>query len=112
MLIRYASAAEGEHKSRGGSSIGFVAGPIGVGVPLESYWHRSLVENAAVHCAAHVSKYSLSAIQVNIPRCLHELAKETDRIAEIGSSDREVDETPDELPILSRLTRFGAGVRI
>ena len=53
-----------------------------------------------------------SAMQVNITRCLHELAKETDRIAEIGSSDREIDETPDELPILSRLTRFGAEVRI
>ena len=37
-----------------------------------------------------------SAMQVNITRCLHELAKETDRIAEIGSSDREVDDVGDE----------------
>ena len=24
-------------------------------VPLESYWHHGLVENAAIQCAAHVS---------------------------------------------------------
>ena len=39
-------------------------------------------------------------------------AKETDRITEIGWSDSEVDETPDQLPILSRVTSFGAEVRI
>ena len=38
----------------GRSSIGFVAGPIGICVPLESYWHRGLVDNVAIHCAAHV----------------------------------------------------------
>ena len=49
---------------------------------------------------------------MNITRCLHELAKETDRIAEIGSSDREVDESLDQLKILGRLTRGGTRVRI
>ena len=51
----YCSDAEGENKYGGLSSIGFVAGPIGICVPLESNWHRSLVENAAIHCATHVS---------------------------------------------------------
>ena len=51
----YRSAAEGENKSGGRSSIGFLAGPIGVCVSLESYWHRGLVEDATIHCVAHVS---------------------------------------------------------
>ena len=49
---------------------------------------------------------------MNVTRCLHELAKETDRIIEVGSSDREIDEAPNQLSILSRLTRCGAGDRI
>ena len=52
---RYGSAAEGDNNSGGRSSIGFVAGLVRVYVPLESYWHRGLVEDAAIHCAAHVS---------------------------------------------------------
>ena len=37
--------------------------------------------------------------------CLHELPQEYDRIAQVGSHDNYVDETPDDLPILHRLTR-------
>ena len=43
---------------------------------------------------------------------LHELAKETDQITEVGSSDREIDEASNKLSILSRLTLYGAGVVI
>ena len=49
---------------------------------------------------------------MNVTRCLHELAKETDRITEVGSSDREIDEASDQLMIVSRLTCCGARVGI
>ena len=35
---RYGSAAEGEHESRCGSSVGFGTDPIDIGVPFESNW--------------------------------------------------------------------------
>ena len=74
----YCSATEGENKSGGQSSIGFVASLVGICVPLKSNWHCRLVENSTIHCAADVSQYSISAIQVNV-----------------GSSDHEIDEAPD-----------------
>ena len=43
---------------------------------------------------------------------LHELAKETDRIVKVGSSDREIDKAPDQLSILSRCRLFHAKVSI
>ena len=49
---------------------------------------------------------------MNVLWILHELAKEIDRIAEVGSSDRKIDEASDQLSILSRLTLCGAGVGI
>ena len=49
---------------------------------------------------------------MNITQCLLKLTKETGQIAEIGSSDREVDEAPDQLSILSWLTLCVARVGI
>ena len=46
---------------------------------------------------------------MNVSWSSHELAKETDRIAEVESSDRKIDEAPDQLLIRSRLTLCGAG---
>ena len=51
----YSSVAKGEKKSVDRSSIGFVIGPIGICVPLESTGHHRLVENSTIRCAAHVS---------------------------------------------------------
>ena len=43
---------------------------------------------------------------------LHELAKEADRIVEVGSSDREVDKTTNKLSIVCQLTLSDTGVGI
>ena len=49
---------------------------------------------------------------MNISWSLHELTKEVDRIAEVGSSDCEVDKTTNKLSNVCRLTLYGARVGI
>ena len=49
---------------------------------------------------------------MNISWTLHELAKDADRIVEVGSSDREVDETTNQLSIVCRLTICSARASI
>ena len=46
-----------------------------------------LVDDAVIHRGTDIPEYPLSAIEVKIPWLLHELAKEADRVAEVGSRD-------------------------
>ena len=45
---------------------------------------------------------------MNVRRCLIELAKEVDWIAEVGSCNDKIDDASDKLPISCRLTLCGA----
>ena len=75
--------------------MGFVVGPIGIGVPFESNWCGRFVVDVVIRRPTYIPQYSLSVVQMNVTRCLHKLAKKANRVVEVGSSDGEVDQASD-----------------
>ena len=51
---RYGSVAKGEDEGRCGWSVGFVASPIGIGVPFELNQCGRFVEVAEIHGSTHI----------------------------------------------------------
>ena len=50
-------------------------------------------------------------MQMCFVQCLHKLAKKVDRITQVGLSDSQIDETPNDLSVLRWLT-WCAGVHV
>ena len=50
-----------------------------------------LVHDGVIHRSTDIPYYPLSAIKMEVAWILHELAKEADRVTEIGSRNGEID---------------------
>ena len=69
------SIVEGEGEPLGRWSACLIASLVCISVPFESNDRVQLIHDVVIHHPTNVFEYSLSAIQMNIPRFLHELAK-------------------------------------
>ena len=52
-----------------------IASLVCICVPIESNYSVQLIHDVVIHRPMEVLEYSVSAIQTNIPRSLHELAR-------------------------------------
>ena len=67
-----------------------VANLISICVSFMSNQCGRSVEDVTIHGSTHIPQYSLNTVEMSVMWTLHELAKEADQIAEVGSGDAEV----------------------